>query len=51
MERTRRIFNGRLSEIFGEDALAIDKFSRTLGYRRIAEETWETITEEKRKIF
>jgi len=36
MFKTRAIFSGELSEVFGADALPIDKFSRTLGYRRIA---------------
>jgi len=36
MFKNRAIFNGELSEVFGVDALPIDKFSRTLGYRRIA---------------
>ena len=51
MERTRRIFNGRLSEVFGEDALALDKFARTIGYRRNAEETWKMMDPEEKSYF
>ena len=36
MFKNRAIFSGELSLVFGADALPIDKFSRTLGYRRIA---------------
>jgi acyl-homoserine lactone acylase PvdQ len=31
--------------------LSIDKFARTLGYRRIAEETWKTLTANEKKLF
>ena len=34
--------SGRLSEIFGEDGIALDKFSLTCGYYKTAKETWET---------
>jgi acyl-homoserine lactone acylase PvdQ len=37
MEKTRRVFTGTLSEIFGEKVLFVDKVSRTIGYKRIAE--------------
>ena len=43
MFKNRAIFSGRLSEIFGPDALQLDKFARTIGYRRIATETWKTL--------
>jgi penicillin G amidase len=39
MERTRRIFSGTLAELFGAEALPIDKFSRSIGYKRLAEES------------
>lgn len=38
MDFRRHVTSGRLSEMFGEDALETDKFVRTLGWRRIAEE-------------
>ncbi|TWD79090.1 penicillin amidase [Kribbella amoyensis] len=37
MDFRRHVTSGRLSELFGRDALATDKFVRTLGWRRIAE--------------
>lgn len=46
MFKNRAIFSGRLSELFGPDAVQLDKFSRTLGYRRIATETWKTLDAE-----
>lgn len=39
MERSRRVVNGKLSEIFGDLALNMDKFSLIVGYKRLAEET------------
>jgi penicillin amidase len=41
MERTRRLTKGTLSELFGDKTIAVDEFTRTLGYRRAAEEAWE----------
>ena len=40
MEKSRRLASGRLSEILGEKALGLDKFALIIGYRRIAEKTW-----------
>lgn len=36
MERLRRTTQGRLSELFGEKTLGVDKFFRTLGIHRNA---------------
>jgi acyl-homoserine lactone acylase PvdQ len=44
MFKNRAIFNGELSEVFGADALPIDRFSRTIGYKRIATETWSMMS-------
>lgn len=41
MEKQRRLVSGRLSEMFGEKTIGLDKFSLTVGYRRIAKKTWE----------
>lgn len=41
MEKQRRHASGTLSEVLGERALASDKFSLTLGFRRIAQATWD----------
>lgn len=37
MDFRRHVTAGRLSELFGKDALETDKFVRTLGWRRVAE--------------
>ena len=42
MEKQRRFTQGRLSEIFGPKTIPIDKFSLSIGFRRVAEETWNT---------
>jgi penicillin amidase len=36
LEATRRVFSGTASEIFGKDALPIDKFTRSVGYKRLS---------------
>jgi penicillin amidase len=38
MEISRRAASGRLSEILGEETMAIDRLQRTFGHRRMAEE-------------
>ena len=38
MDVRRHITSGRLAEMLGEDALDADKFIRTMGWRRVAEE-------------
>jgi penicillin amidase len=38
MDIRRHVTAGRLSEMLGEDALDTDKFIRTMGWRRVAEE-------------
>lgn len=38
MDFRRHVTSGRLSELFGKDALETDKFVRTLGWRRVAEQ-------------
>lgn len=40
MDVRRHVTAGRLSEIFGESTLETDKFIRTMGWRRVAEEEW-----------
>ena len=41
LEMNRRIGSGRLSEILGKDAVAIDRFIRTLGIKRAAERQYD----------
>ena len=39
MEKTRRLGKGKLSEIFGKEALPIDEFMRSVGLERSSRET------------
>jgi penicillin amidase len=48
MEMNRRIGNGRLSELLGESTLSIDKFQRTMGYRRAAESAYTVLNEQSK---
>jgi len=41
MEKARRMGSGTLSEMFGKKTLNIDKFSLSLGYRRVSQELWD----------
>lgn len=50
MERQRRLVSGRLSEIFGEHALSIDQFSRTIGFERIAIEAYKNMDNEDKVL-
>jgi len=45
METMRRFGSGRLSEVFGDRTLAIDKWMRTLGLYRLAEDQFEQMSE------
>lgn len=45
MERSRRVVSGTLSELFGKDTLNVDKFARTIGYKRLGAEMLQTYTE------
>jgi penicillin amidase len=42
MELTRRLAAGRLAEVFGKDALDVDRFQRRVGLYRAAQREWET---------
>jgi penicillin G amidase len=44
MEVARRVASGRLAEVFGKDALDIDRFLRRLGLHRAAQRDLETAT-------
>ncbi|MGZ5416172.1 MAG: penicillin acylase family protein [Nocardioides sp.] len=46
MDVRRHITAGRLSELLGEDALDTDKFIRTMGWRRVAEEELSLLSPE-----
>jgi penicillin G amidase len=40
MELTRRLVSGRLAEVFGKDALDVDRFQRRIGLHRAARSEW-----------
>jgi penicillin amidase len=49
MELQRRMGSGRLSEVLGEPTVAVDRFVRTLGLNRAAEDEWPTLPGETRQ--
>lgn len=53
MDYRRHVTSGRLSELVGEneEALAADSVIRTFGWRRIAEQEWDLLSEEARGFF
>jgi penicillin amidase len=42
MDLVRRVASGRLAEVFGADALDVDRFHRRLGLHRAARAEWDT---------
>jgi penicillin amidase len=50
MEFQRRVGHGRLSEILGDATLETDKFLRTLGVSRAAEQAWQHATPTEVKV-
>jgi penicillin amidase len=50
MEMNRRIGSGRLAEVLGPNALDADRFMRTLGLRRVAEENLRSYDAETRRL-
>jgi penicillin amidase len=50
METMRRLGAGRLSEIFGSETLATDRYLRTLGLYRLAEAETEHLSAEFREV-
>jgi penicillin amidase len=50
MDLTRRLVGGRLAEVFGKDALDIDRFQRRVGLHRAALHDWETADADLRDI-
>ena len=50
MDVRRHITAGRLSEMFGESQVPTDTFLRTLGWRRIAEQEVELLSQRSRRI-
>ncbi len=50
MEMNRRVASGRTAEILGDKALDVDKFLRTLGVRRNAEEIFKRATPQTKAV-
>lgn len=50
MELQRRLVQGRLSEVFGGEMVPNDRWMRTLGLRRAAEDTWRATGPEGRAV-
>ncbi len=53
MDYRRHVTAGRVSELVGENenALAADSVIRTLGWRRVAEQEWDLLSDESRALF
>ena len=49
MDVRRHVTAGRLSELFGEETLETDKFIRTMGWRRVAEQEWALLRTDTRE--
>lgn len=50
MDLRRHVTAGRLSEMFGEDGLETDKYIRTMGWRRVAEQELAILQPETRTL-
>jgi penicillin amidase len=50
MDSWRHIGSGTLSEMFGSGQVETDSFLRTLGWKRVAEQEWEQLSPEAKKI-
>lgn len=50
MELQRRLVQGRLSEVFGGNMVPSDRWMRTLGLRRAADDTWRATGPEGRAV-
>ena len=50
MDFRRHLTSGRLSEMFGKSSLDNDKFLRTLGWRRVAEQEYRMVNETSRMM-
>ena len=48
MDVRRHVTAGRLSELFGPETLETDKFVRTMGWRRVAEQEWALLRADTR---
>ncbi|MCA1900304.1 MAG: penicillin acylase family protein [Chloroflexi bacterium] len=50
MDTWRHVGSGSLSEMFGKGQVKTDAFLRTLGWRRVAEQEWESLSPESKEI-
>ena len=50
MEFQRHIFQGTLSEVFGAATIEQDKFLRTLGFYRSAQQAWQALSPQAKSI-
>lgn len=50
MDLTRRYGEGRLSEIFGSRTVPVDKFMRTIGFKKIAASLYHSVSQQTRNI-
>ena len=50
MDFNRHITAGRLSELVGDSQLDTDKYLRTMGWRRVAEQEWAQATGEAKRV-
>lgn len=51
MDVRRHTTAGRLSELFGKSQIETDRFIRTMGWRHVAEQEWELLTDDTRAMF
>ena len=52
MDLLRRVCEGRLAEIFGDipEVIDQDKFARTIGFYRLAQARWDTLSQESKDV-
>ena len=50
MDFNRHVTGGRISELVGDSQLDTDKYLRTMGWRRVAEQEWAMATGDARKV-
>ena len=51
MDVRRHTTAGRLSELFGASQVETDRFIRTMGWRHVAEQEWDLLSDEARSLF
>lgn len=53
MELKRRVASGRLSEVFGNETIALDEEALTRGFREVSEHIWtnKLISDEQSRLY